>query len=70
MRALSLEEKHDLLRMLNELRDERRAEEFAMQRARQAQVRCRNIWTDIVRTYGESNAPAWPESLYGPRPKP
>lgn len=70
MRDLTLEERQDLLGMLNELRDERRTEESATERARQAQVRCRNIWADIVRTYGESNAPAWPESLYGTRPKP
>lgn len=72
---------HDLARRLMRLRmaaaEQEKASAAALEanrrwnyaRGRYARGRYAREWADIVRAYGEQNAPTWIESLRGPKPK-
>lgn len=67
---------HDLARRLMRLRmaaaEQEKASAAALEANRRwnhARGRYAREWADIVRAYGEQNAPTWIESLRGPKPK-
>lgn len=75
MSALTERQMHDLAGRLTRLRatasEQDKAGDDAHEANRRwnaARERYRSEWAEIVRAYGEQNAPRWCESLRGPKP--
>ena len=76
MTQLTERQTYDLARRLTRLRMAAAEQEKASANALEANRRWNDArgryareWADIVRVYGEQNAPTWIESLRGPKPK-
>ncbi|MBL8469676.1 hypothetical protein [Methyloversatilis discipulorum] len=57
-----------LAALAREANDASTAEHTARQRRNDADKKFAVEWVETVRQYGEANAPAWMESLRGPKP--
>lgn len=75
MTQLTERQMHDLAGRLTRLRmaavEQEKASAAAFEANRRwndARGRYAREWADIVRAYGEQNAPTWIESLRGPKP--
>lgn len=76
MNALTERQMHDLAGRLTRLRviqdQQGKAVDDqldAIRRSGEAHKRYAEEWADLVRLYGEQNAPLWLESLRGPKPE-